>query len=104
MEKGFRCKRCGECCKASPKLSDEDIRRILKLGIKKEYFVENINGKDYMMIKDNVCVFLGKKEGMYYCKIYGARPEICRMYPNGNFENCQPEKFAFDEYLKRKNG
>ncbi len=97
------CKRCGECC-LSPALSDEDIEKILKLGYKKEFFVVNITGKSYMQTDGEYCVFLERlQDGKTSCKIYPSRPKICQLYPSDNFDNCQPEKSAFDDYLKKKN-
>ena len=56
-----------------------------------------------MKMENNKCVFLEKKnKTQTYCKIYDLRPEICRLYPEIKTGNCQPEKWAFDEYLERK--
>lgn len=105
MVKEHKCKRCGECCKGSPRLSEEDVEKILKLGVNKDDFIENINGVDYMKMINDQCVFLWlQKGGESHCKIYSSRPEICRIYPGMNIENCQPEKWFFDEYLEKKNG
>ena len=47
--------------------------------------------------------FLGKQEDeLTYCKIYAARPKICRLYPKEKVEDCKPEKSFFDEYLEKK--
>ncbi len=99
-----KCKRCGECCKLSPKLTNEDIRRIESLGAEKSFFVEIINGLSYMRTQNDQCVFLKKENGTHGCMIYDQRPAICRAYPSIDTENCTPEKFSFDDYLKRKNG
>ena len=92
----FKCKRCGEC-RNLPRLSKKDIQRIEKLGFKKEYFVEkdfrNIN---YMKEGNEKCIFLkrNKKAG---CKIYKARPDICRLYPTKLMNNdCKPETLTSD--------
>jgi len=41
------------------------------------------------------CIFLIKKENKYFCKIYPARPDICRKYPfneSSELETCTPQK------------
>lgn len=103
MRKRFKCNRCGECCRISPKLGREDIRKILKKGIEKDYFIEMIRGKTYMKIKNDKCVFLRKNGKKYACKIYDSRPKICREYPSLIVADCRPERFAFDDYLARRN-
>jgi Fe-S-cluster containining protein len=104
MLEGFSCKRCGECCKGSPRLSQEDIERIMELGVKPEQFVEIINNVSYMRIWQDQCVFLDwKADGKAFCRIYDSRPRICRLYPGSKLENCQPEKWFFDEYLEKRN-
>jgi len=36
------------------------------------------------------------------CKIYKARPKICRLYPSElRNNNCQPVELAFDKYLEK---
>jgi Fe-S-cluster containining protein len=107
MPKKFICKRCGECCKSTPRLSEKDIKRILATGISLNSFCEEINGIKYMKNANNQCICLGTdEEGMHYCMIYDARPEICRQYPSEDIEDCRPKKTAFDRYLeeKRKDG
>ena len=98
-----QCKRCGQCCTGSPKLSSEDIQKILELGIDKLQFIELINNVPYMRMVEDKCVFLGVNSGKHHCRIYDSRPSICKLYPGGEYENCQPERWAFDEYLEKKN-
>ena len=86
----FKCDRkCGRCCKEyTVLLSEGDILRITGLGYNHSDFVqyESIgpeSGKP-LLKKDakQWCVFLKMdKEGMYSCKIYNHRPDICRRYP-----------------------
>ena len=77
----FNCqysKSCFECClETEMALSEEDLKRIGKLGYKKESFVRNIDG--FMILKnvDKHCYFL--KEGK--CSIYENRPLGCKFYP-----------------------
>ncbi len=61
-------------------LSDEDIRRLEKLGYGREDFVQ-VNGEGFVQLKNREkhCVFYdveGKR-----CKIYRSRPLGCRIYP-----------------------
>lgn len=98
--KNFICKKCGKCCLTyTVKLSDEDIKRIEKLGYEKESFAEPDNfdmesGKHALKMKDNRCIFLTKRNNKYLCKIYMNRPKICRKYPFNEFKeikNCEPD-------------
>lgn len=102
MAKGFKCTRCGECCH-SPRLSKKDIERIRKSGYKEEDFVY-IDEIENMYIRDenDWCMFLNKGKAAS-CKIYEARPKICRLYPSELInESCKPEKLAFDAYMEKK--
>lgn len=70
---------CGKCCfETEMPLTEEDIKRIERLGYRRECFsvddgnisrLKNVNGK---------CYFLDEKN---MCKIYEYRPEGCRLYP-----------------------
>jgi Fe-S-cluster containining protein len=97
----FICKKCGKCCIAyTVKLSDEDIKRIESLGFKKIDFAVPDDfdikaGKYALKRTNNQCIFLEKRKNGYFCKIYGARPEICSKYPfieSDKIEGCEPEK------------
>ena len=61
-------------------LSEEDIRRLEKLGCNKEDFVQlNWEGFAQLKNKEKHCVFYdvdGKR-----CKAYRSRPLGCRIYP-----------------------
>ncbi len=115
-QKTFVCDRkCGECCiKLIVKLNKPDIKRIKKLGCKENDFVE----LDYHLLKQGMCVLKKKsdyndgciflernKQGLYSCKIYNARPLVCKEYPflkrNAKTETCKPKLFGGK---KRKNG
>ena len=98
MLKNFKCKRCGDCCRVVPHLTKRDIERIKKLGFKKDFFVESISDINLMKMKNNKCVFL-KDEKKTSCKIYEARPRICRLYPTEVRDNgdCKPEKLSSDK-------
>jgi len=93
----FKCKKCGECC-YSPRLSKKDIKRIEKLGFKKEEFIEK-DFRNFSYIKEinGYCMFL-KRNKKASCKIYKARPTICRLYPSKLINNnCKAEKLASDK-------
>lgn len=105
MLNNFVCKRCGECCR-SPRLYNLDIERIKKSGYKEEDFIYTDNFRNnYMKDKNGWCIFL-KRGKTTSCKIYGARPKICRLYPAGFVGfvggDCRPIELAFDKYLEKK--
>ncbi len=100
MLKNFKCEICGECCR-SPGLSKTDIKRIKRAGYKEEEFVESFPLGFYIKEKNGWCMFLEKN---VFCKIYKARPEICRKYPSELINrSCKPEKLASDRLFKWKN-
>lgn len=97
-------KKCAGCCAfaSSVPLTIKDIKRIEKLGYKKEYFLSlkqyskteiigpegwwvgsfiDINGKKYKLrlkIKGKRCIFLRDGKG---CTLRNKRPFFCRIYP-----------------------
>ena len=95
----FKCRNCGKCCLTyTVKLSDDDIKRIKKLGHKKDSFAEPDNfdirtGKYALKRVNNQCIFLERKSNNYFCKIYKVRPEICINYPfneSDMINSCEP--------------
>ncbi len=100
--KNFKCKRCGECCRP-PRLYKQDIWRIKKQGYGEEDFIFTDNfGHNYIKDKKGWCMFL-KKGKIAECKIYKARPKICKQYPSELINgSCKPAELAFDGYLERK--
>jgi len=75
------------------RLNKEDIKRIKKAGY--DDFSEFDHHIKRLVLRhvDGDCVFLGKKDGEYYCKIYNIRPRICRLYPfveKDEVERCEP--------------
>lgn len=100
-ESNFKCDRkCGRCCiDYTVLLSKKDIKRITQLGYEENYFVEYErigpeNGNPILKKNANKwCVFLKKgNDGIYTCKIYDDRPEICQKYPffGRQIESCIP--------------
>ncbi len=77
----MRCTNCGVCCTETEMLlSNEDIKRLKKLGFHKKYFVR-IDKSGYAQLKnrDGYCVFydLTKKR----CSVYNNKPSGCSVYP-----------------------
>ena len=80
----WRCRRCGRCCMDAEGwdrrvlLLEKDVRRLKAAGqqgfhtaVEEDRFVAVIKKRD------GRCVFLGE-DG---CRVYEARPLLCRMYP-----------------------
>ncbi|MCS4541044.1 MAG: YkgJ family cysteine cluster protein [Euryarchaeota archaeon] len=77
----FECTHCGRCCKLAVRLTKEDIHRIEMLGYKRKNFVDGFV-HPRMKRLNNACFFLEKmQDGIFYCKIYSARPITCKRYP-----------------------
>jgi uncharacterized protein len=91
------CRQCGTCCKTYRKiiLHPEEVDFIRKMGghvgvnasladLRRRPLEELIqeaktSGKLYMIHPDDRgCVFLQKRNGKHYCKIYHYRPKTCR--------------------------
>jgi Fe-S-cluster containining protein len=69
---------CILCCLSTEMLlSDEDVRRIEKLGFNRSYFVHGDDGWLVLNNTDRKCVFHDGEK----CKIYESRPEGCKFYP-----------------------
>jgi Fe-S-cluster containining protein len=101
--KRFKCVRCGECCKGTMRLNDDDIEKLESVGFKKENFVESFNGVNYMKTIADQCMWL-EKEGpnAYFCRIYPFRPKICEIYPGSDTKNCQPHMLGLPDSLDEK--
>lgn len=71
-------KNCIKCCMETDMLlSDEDIKRIIKLGFDPKFFVVEKGGWLHLKNHNNRCVF---HDGIK-CLIYKNRPEGCMLYP-----------------------
>jgi len=90
----FKCKRCGVfCCKlGGPIVKEADIRRIAKIGLDPSKFVAPLRRRYdkqtdvigvFKQKRDGSCIFLRYDEstGLYECRIYKARPSVCRLFP-----------------------
>ena len=79
--------RCVKCClETRMPLSNLDIKRMLKLGCRLEYFAVETKMGWRLKNSSGRCVFL-LEEG---CGMYPHRPEGCRLYP-----------LVYDENLKK---
>jgi len=76
IKNGFRCLRCGLCCKLKVVPSKEDIERIKNAGYKN--FL--INGKYIKKINGN-CMFIKFKKGKAICRINNIKPGLCKRFP-----------------------
>lgn len=91
------CRQCGTCCKSYKRvlLQPDEVDFIKKMGghvgvnvrlsaLRGKTFAEAVaeeeqQGKVYMIHPDDKgCIFLQKRDGRYYCKIYHYRPKSCR--------------------------
>jgi len=76
---GFRCGKCGVCCRMQPPdIDNAEQRKIEARGFKN--FFERPNNTGIAWIrrkKDDSCFFLLNKK----CVIYDVRPAICRLEP-----------------------
>jgi Fe-S-cluster containining protein len=77
----MRCNKCGLCCeKTEMLLSNADIKRLEKKGVKKQKFVY-YDREGFARIQNfrGFCIFydIEKKR----CKVYKDRPLGCRIYP-----------------------
>jgi Fe-S-cluster containining protein len=75
------CTRCGKCCTHTQmQLTEDDIKRIEKLGFKKEKFVKyDSNGFAKLKNIEGHCIFYNSFEKK--CIIYEDRPIGCKLYP-----------------------
>ncbi len=91
------CRQCGTCCKKYRRirLQPDEVEFIKKMGghvgvdislneLRSKSLAELIDGakqkgRIYMIHPDDKgCVFLQKKNGKYFCRIYNYRPRACR--------------------------
>ena len=90
----FKCKRCAVfCCKlGGPAVTETDLKRLVEIGINPYNFLAPSRSSYTQQTgvigalkqkKDGSCIFLDHDEsrGLYKCRIYEARPSLCRLYP-----------------------
>jgi Fe-S-cluster containining protein len=92
IKKDFVCRRCGACCKPLVIVTASDIGRIKSMGYSEDFFVMS-DGKKKVLRNDEKCIFLGFSHGKAFCRVYSARPRICRKYPffGKNIVDCRPK-------------
>jgi len=86
LKDNHKCVGCGRCCYCSPiAVNGKDIRVMacaLHMNVKnfKKEYTERYPGHPELshFKKENPCVFLDEHNK---CKIYNARPDMCRQYP-----------------------
>lgn len=100
----FKCRDCGYCCTLIVELTNKEIEQIKKAGYDEEEFAEvGPSGKKRIKLKNYYCYFLGLHRGETFCRIYKARPKICRDYPflKAGTEECFPPRlFDDDMFIK----
>jgi len=90
----FKCKRCAVfCCKlGGPIVKEADLKLLAKIGLDPFKFLVPLRRpydrqKDAVgalkQKKDGSCIFLryDRSTGLYECRIYEARPSLCKLYP-----------------------
>lgn len=79
---GFRCRKCGLCCREQPAdLTEEEHRQIEAkgfTGFSVDRAADGLKGLFIRRKKDGSCFFLTKDNE---CRIYDVRPAGCRMQP-----------------------
>jgi hypothetical protein len=71
-------------------LTEDDIKRIEKLGFKRSDFIVEAEGETRLLNVKKTCFFL--REGG--CTVYEGRPEGCRIYPL--VYDLDAHKFVYD--------
>ena len=83
---------CVACCiETEMPLTEEDLKRIEKLGFKRIDFTVEAEGETRLKNRGKMCYFL---EGVR-CIIYGNRPEGCKIYPL--VYDVYSHKFIYDQ-------
>ena len=111
--KYFECKRCGKCCLelGLPYNQESLLNMSTYLNISEEQVIEKYYGElsDGSKRESNdrkriPCPFLKDTGDRYFCEIYSARPEGCRIYPmesvGGRF--CPRWEIAISELKKEQ--
>jgi len=95
--KDFECLHCGFCCKLEVTLDRDDIKRIRNAG--QRHFYRKKQNEFFLRKRGKYCVFYSDK-----CRIYDARPRICRMFPFKTevmSENCTQRKDFYAEVNRK---
>jgi Fe-S-cluster containining protein len=82
---------CVACCiETEMPLTEDDLKRIVKLGFKRIDFTVESEGETRLKNRGKTCYFL--EDGK--CMIYENRPEGCRIYPL--VYDVDSHKFIYD--------
>lgn len=83
---------CIACCiETEMPLTEEDMKRIEKLGFKRNNFTVEADGETRLKNLAKSCFFLKDEK----CRIYESRPEGCRIYPL--VYDVDSHKYVFDD-------
>ncbi|MFH1276646.1 MAG: YkgJ family cysteine cluster protein [Candidatus Woesearchaeota archaeon] len=118
--KTFKCTSCGQCCRPIVLITEEEIKTIESIGMKRKSFIDidplNESGTINALKQVNgVCMFLKKdntnyddnqnnqnnktkENNKFICSIYNYRPSICRKYPFFDEEkmtDCHPKRWKY---------
>ncbi|PKN33949.1 MAG: hypothetical protein CVU61_10940 [Deltaproteobacteria bacterium HGW-Deltaproteobacteria-19] len=102
------CRKCALCCKDYPfvELSQNEMYELEKLtGLSFDVFTnrksEAVEEYFLQFLENGDCFFLNENNGDYSCRVYEARPRICRNYPSKPSQNevCASNR----EMILRKN-
>lgn len=81
----FLCQRCGKCCEGKGGIvvslkEQEKIANFLQIPLERfqRDFLEELNNKSHLKIKDNFCVFFKPTKG---CTIHPVKPKVCQAWP-----------------------
>ena len=101
----FKCEECGHCCTqcAPITISEGDLKRMaayfgksLKTAFKR-YCTLSTDRTMIIFKHDKPCKFYDSVKG---CKIYEARPDVCRMHPFLSGESADSDTFIVPEFCK----
>jgi Fe-S-cluster containining protein len=81
------CQTCGACCygpEAYVAVTAADLRGMSK-GIVGRYVVRS-SERVWLKMVHGRCAALHARQGHFSCRVYGARPEVCRVVAAGSCE------------------
>ncbi|HJZ83724.1 MAG TPA: YkgJ family cysteine cluster protein [Polyangia bacterium] len=84
----FDCQRCGACCYGPDHYIDLLPADLLRLGGRTagRYAVAGGRGRASMQMVHAHCAALLARQGHFWCRIYGRRPDACRRVEVGTPE------------------
>jgi hypothetical protein len=93
LSRGLPClrHRCVACClQTEMPLTEDDVKRIEKLGFKRTEFIFEAGEETRLRNVNRTCFFLKDER----CSVYEERPEGCRIYPL--IYDLDTHKFVYD--------